>query len=499
MKKLICFAAIVLATATAGDAQAGSVGTLIDFQSGQPAFASEVNSNFDAIKNAVNDNDSRIQVNIDGILLKQNRVSGTCPPGQSIRVISADGSVTCEIDSDSGAATAASVSDHEGRIADLETTVANLQGIVNALSAKLAYMSVDNSSTLNGLAPPHVIFTGANIHVQNGSGQSDTTNGVGNIIVGYNEPDNADTSKRTGSHNLVIGQRHEYSRYNGLVAGFNNRLEGVNSTVSGGYQNVAGGNYTSVSGGRSNETSARYTSVTGGNNNEAIAEYATVTGGTDNTANAFYAAVSGGRFNDAIGNFSSVSGGFLNVAGGLDSSVSGGYANSAGGERASISGGAANSAGGNYASISGGQENSAGGNSASVSGGRTNSAGGNSASVSGGNGNSAPATYQSDETPDYDSGWQSINTNNYIDFTHNLGGDVNDYTVVLEQKDTTGGGWGINNKWLGTDVYYTNVGQTRNDVGSFWVDLDTTSVRVYRNPDDISSDQVRIKIWLHKS
>jgi len=479
MKKLICFAAIVLATVMAGDAQAGSVGTLIDFQSGQPAFASEVNSNFDAIKNAVNDNDSRIQVN-----------------------------------SDSGAATAASVSDHEGRIADLETTVTNLQSIVSALSAKLAYMSVDNSSTLHGLAPPHVIFTGANIHVQNGSGQSDTTNGVGNIIVGYNEPDNADTSKRTGSHNLVIGQRHEYSRYNGLVAGFNNRLEGIHSTVSGGYQNVAGGNYTSVSGGRSNETSARYTSVTGGYNNEAISEYATVTGGTENMANAFYAVVSGGRFNDAIGNFSSVSGGSYNEAIGLDSSVSGGYANSAGGNYASISGGSHNSTGGNYAaisggfdnlaggswaSISGGRENSAGGAYASVSGGRANSAGGNSASVSGGNGNSASSYYQSDETPDYDSGWYSINANAYKDFTHNLGGDVNDYTVVLEQKDLTGGGLGINNKWLGTDVYYTGGGVTPNYVGSFWVNLGTTSVRVYRNPQDVSSDQVRIKIWLHKS
>ncbi len=193
-----------------------------------------MNSNFETIKNSVNDNDIRIQVNNDGILLKQNRVSGTCPPGQSIRVISTDGSVTCEIDSDSGAATTASVSDHEGRIADLETTVANLQSIVSALSAKLAYMSVDKSSTLNGLAPPHVIFTDANIHIQNGSAQSDTTNGVGNLVIGYNESSFADSSRRKGSHNLVIGQEHEFSRYNGLVAGFNNRLEGIHSTVSGG-------------------------------------------------------------------------------------------------------------------------------------------------------------------------------------------------------------------------------------------------------------------------
>lgn len=230
-----------------------------------------------------------------------------------------------------------------------------------------------------------------------------------------------------------------------------NAAIGAASSVAGGQSNGASGPSSSVTGGRNNIASSNYASVTGGFSNEASYWYATVTGGAVNVADQYYAVVSGGLHNEARENGSSISGGYGNVTTGFYSSVAGGYANSADGDYSAIGGG---------------------------------------------NSNSASAHYQSDETPDYDSGWQSIAANNYIDFAHNLGGDVNDYTVVLEQKEL-GGSYGINNKWLGTDVYY--ISGTRYDTGSFWVNLNTTSVRVWNNPHGISSDQVRIKIWLHKS
>ncbi len=331
-------------------------------------------------------------------------------------------------------------------------TIEELEARVVALEAKLANVVINNNP-LVGLSGPHFIFSGVNVHVRNGAAQSDTTNGVGNIIVGYNEAGPADSTRRTGSHNLVIGQQHEYSRYNGLVAGYSNRLEGVDSTVSGGRFNDAIGNFSSVS---------------------------------------------GGQYNVAGGLYSSVNGGYLNSAGGDNAAIGGGSNNSAGGAYASISGGFDNLAGGSWASISGGRENSAGAAYASISGGRANWAGGNSASVSGGYGNSATAYYQSDETPDYDSGWQSITANTDIDFVHNLGGSADDYTVVLDQKETgLSSTHGINNHYVGGDINYN---PTRTDMGTFWVLLTNSSIKVWRNPDTVSHvDQVRIRIWAHKS
>jgi hypothetical protein len=77
---------------------AGQVGELIDFKAHTPAVADHVNQNFGDVKKAVNDNDKRISENATAIQGKQNRVDGTCPEGQSIRVINPNGSVECEVD-----------------------------------------------------------------------------------------------------------------------------------------------------------------------------------------------------------------------------------------------------------------------------------------------------------------------------------------------------------------------------------------------------------------
>ncbi len=296
----------------------------------------------------------------------------------------------------------------------LERKIAVLEG--SGAQALSPYVSVETGA-VNGLAGPHVVFSGANVHIRSGSGATREAApvGKGNLIVGYNEkpvqrewvaaangqetrlaadPKNPGRLReesgyyrerpgevlaagdRGGSHNLIVGPRHIYDSSGGFVAGYDNTLRD---------------DYASISGGRDNTASGEAASVSGGWDNTASGGGASVSGGEDNTASGASASVSGGQNNTAgSGNWSSVSGGVDNTASGRWSSVSGGWQNIASGDSTSVSGGVDNTASGGGASISGGEDNTASGASASVSGGQNNTAGsGKWSSVSGGHNDTA--------------------------------------------------------------------------------------------------------------
>jgi hypothetical protein len=165
-----------------------------------------------------------------------------------------------------------------------------------------------------------VILKRTNLRIVNGLGRTDCTgegqpipdcpNGLGNLIVGYNEPRPGGFENiRTGSHNVVVGRWHNFSRFGGLVVGHSNTISGDYAVVSGGYRNEARG---------------RDAVVSGGVGNEARGEGAAVSGGVNNTASGDNAAISGGGGNRAMGDVAAVSGGANNTASGPGAAVSGG-------------------------------------------------------------------------------------------------------------------------------------------------------------------------------
>ena len=60
-----------------------------------------------------------------------------------------------------------------------------------------------------------------NLQIVNGMGKTDTTNGCGNLIVGYNEGPSI-PSAGSGSHNIIAGRFHSHASYACLLTGERN-------------------------------------------------------------------------------------------------------------------------------------------------------------------------------------------------------------------------------------------------------------------------------------
>ncbi|MDH3997742.1 MAG: hypothetical protein OET90_02780 [Desulfuromonadales bacterium] len=221
------------------------------------------------------------------------------------------------------------------QIDDLLTRVATLEADVAPIKTSSVfdlapYVSVD-TNTLNGVVGPHVIFTGANVHVQSGSGFTYDADynggqpftGLGNLILGYNEYGGR-IYDRNGAHNLILGFGNGFSSYGGLVAGEENNVTGVMSATLSGWRNIASdwnsvvvngeyntaSNYnTTVVGGYSNLATGMATAVLGGYQNEALGSHSTVSGGSQNEANGAKSSVSGGRNNATSHTTSTIGGG----------------------------------------------------------------------------------------------------------------------------------------------------------------------------------------------
>lgn len=196
---------------------------------------------------------------------------------------------------------------------------------------------------------PTVQFSGVNVQIVNGAGETETVNGEGNLVIGYDEA----PGTQTGSHDLVLGRAQTYSSYGSIVAGVENTAAGAFSSVTGGAQNKAEASWASITGGKDNDVPSTgfWASITGGLENLANSEDSAVTGGKHNQAENFAAAVTGGLANTASGFYTSVSGGADNLSSAELGWIGGGILNTAEAKLASIFGGVELTAGKEYEAI----------------------------------------------------------------------------------------------------------------------------------------------------
>jgi hypothetical protein len=94
--------------------------------------------------------------------------------------------------------------------------------------------------------------------------------------------------------------------------------------------------------------------------------------------------------------------------------------------------------------------------------------------------------------PAYDSGWLSINQNQVLTLTHNIGGNVDNYVVDLQFKSV---GNGINQFYYGENTQWT--GTINQYKGACWEELTSTYVRVHRGLHDTLAPQIRVRIWVY--
>lgn len=277
---------------------AGQVGNLVTFTSGTTAKSSEVNGNFTAVKTAVDDNQAQITA-------------------------------------------------LNARIAALEARLTNIAALNDYLSLQ----------TVNG--QPTVRVAAANLQVVNGTGRTDSINGTGNVLIGYDES-RADTdykfcsqatlssrsgnykytlqddigcaaagavfavNHKSGSHNLIVGPFNNYSNYGGAVFGIHNAIAYSHASITGGENNISAGTGSSVTGGRNNQAFT-FGTVSGGEGNVADGDLSVVSGGVLNWSAGEGSVVSGGLLNLVRGKFAAISGGSLRVANGENNWAAGTY------------------------------------------------------------------------------------------------------------------------------------------------------------------------------
>ena len=102
-----------------------------------------------------------------------------------------------------------------------------------------------------------------------------------------------------------------------------------------------------------------------------------------------------------------------------------------------------------------------------------------------------------DPKPKYDSGWVSIDQDEWLTLEHRLGGDPDYYHIDLQFKDTDADGdccHGIN-QWAYGGDFWVDPDDNQQAIGAYWNQLTSDSIVVRRFPGDHKADEIRLRIW----
>jgi len=371
---------------------------------------------------------SIINLDVDTNVI-QNRVSGSCAAGQSIRAINSLGQVTCEVD-DAGDNLGNHIATLNLNMNSRNITNANqISGVSETLTGSLAVGQdiagagnldinqnanigadalVVNSTTGKigiGTANPTVtldvnaadlthlkIYSNSKRVVDLGDSISNATAG-GRLGLYYEEdlPNNSS----------VVLNAKGVSHFPGPFGigtnepTFNASLE-INGSILRTGSIVNGFSATNL--GSDGAVLANYSAVSGGQYNNVTKDWSVISGGANNSLDSLGSAIGGGYYNLISGvnsTASVISGGSQNLATGYISTVGGGHANSANGNISTIGGGEVNSISvqGRYSTISGGFLNIVNAEKSTISGGSNNTVSGNYSSIGGGLVNTVTGQY----------------------------------------------------------------------------------------------------------
>lgn len=170
-------------------------------------------------------------------------------------------------------------------VRDMRSELADTRAELAATRAELAVLKNNTVLGLDGLVTltrdangfETVRFSGVNLQLVNGEDVTDSLNGLGNVVIGYNNHDDI-FSDRLGSHNIILGDDQAYPDTAELVTQKILSNQDLTVIVAGSMETLVGSDRAITIGGARSE-------AIGGNASVSVGASKTVTVGLNKTVN----------------------------------------------------------------------------------------------------------------------------------------------------------------------------------------------------------------------